>query len=76
MTRSHLVAMRDSLVGTGLLCAAFYFLHLRAKVEGFGVHDAIIVGVLVAAGLAIGYRDRLSLVVGAVQKALQAGRKR
>lgn len=72
MNRSHAVSIRDTVVGTGLLGASFYFLHLRAKAEAFGMHDAIIVGVLVAAGLAIGYRDRLPLVAGSVGRVLKS----
>lgn len=65
---AHLTAVRDTVISTALFMGAFYLLRLRASSEHFGWVDGVIVGTLVVAGLAIGYRDRLALVAGAASK--------
>ena len=68
---AHLRAIRDTLISTALFGGAFYFLHLRSHAGNIGTDDAIVVGILVLGGLAVGYRDRLRALGNVARNAIR-----
>ena len=71
--RSHKQSLRDTVIGTVALGVGFYFVHVRLRrSEVLTWVDAVILGIIILTGLAVGYRDRLPLLAGSATKVIRA----